>query len=465
MSTDAYRDCIDRLYARLDYERVGMPASASSIELRLARMRRLLRQLGDPQHHLRIVHVAGTKGKGSTSTMIASALSAGGIKTGLFTSPHLHRLEERFVIDGAMMDPSELIDLYESVLPSVETVERQWPAPVGLTFFEVTTAMGLLHFARSGCRAVALEVGMGGRLDSTNVVRPAVSVITSISLDHVRQLGPTLGHIAAEKGGILKRGTPAVIGVAEPEPRDVIHAIARARRCPIRQIGVDFECSYEPPTPPLARPDHGRVAVRTWRRDWGSLACPLPGEHQARNLAVALAALDALGESNPELDVSAEAVVRGMAGLQWPARVEVVGEAPWLVIDGAHNVASAEALAETLQSCFPKVPRTLVFGTSREKDLPGQLRALLPLFEAVVATRFVENPRAVDPETVAEAVVQLGGPPCVIAADPTLALSEARRITPASGLICVTGSLFLAAEARASVLGLRGVPAVPRLVT
>jgi dihydrofolate synthase/folylpolyglutamate synthase len=465
LSTDAYRDCIDRLYARLDYERVGMPASASSTELRLARMRRLLRQLGDPQHHLRIAHVAGTKGKGSTSTMIASALSAGGIKTGLFTSPHLHRLEERFVIDGAMMAPGELIDLYESVLPSVEAVERRWPAPVGLTFFEVTTAMGLLHFARSGCRAVALEVGMGGRLDSTNVVRPAVSVITSISLDHVRQLGPTLGHIAAEKAGILKRRTPAVIGVAEAEPRGVIQAIARARRCPIRQIGVDFECSYERPTPPLVRPDHGRVAVRTWRRDWGSLACPLPGEHQARNLAVALAALDALGESDPELDLSVEAVVRGLAGLRWPARVEVVGEAPWLVIDGAHNVASAGALAETLQSCFPEVPRTLVFGTSRDKDLPGQLRALLPLFGAVVATRFVENPRAVDPETVAEAVAQLGGPPCVIAADPTLALGEARRITPESALICVTGSLFLAAEARASALGLRGVPAVPRLVT
>ncbi|WP_169975985.1 bifunctional folylpolyglutamate synthase/dihydrofolate synthase [Tautonia rosea] len=464
MSTDAYRDCLDRLYARLDYERVGMPASASSTELRLGRMRRLLRRLGDPHQRLRIVHVAGTKGKGSTSTMIASALSAGGIRTGLFTSPHLHRLEERFVIDGAMMAPADLIDLFETVLPSVEAVERQWSAPTGLTFFEVTTAMGLLHFARSGCRAVALEVGMGGRLDSTNVVRPAVSVITSISLDHVRQLGPTLGHIAAEKAGILKRRTPAVIGVAEPEPRDVIHAIARARRCPVHQIGRDFDCSYETPAHPLIRPDHGRVSVRTWRRNWGSLRCPLPGEHQARNLAVALAALDALGEAEPELDLSVEAVVRGLSSLSWPARVEVVREAPWLVIDGAHNVASAGALAETLQSCFPKVPRTLVFGTSRDKDLPGQLRALLPLFDAVVATRFVENPRAVDPDTVAEAVTQLGGPPCVIAHEPTLALAEARRITPAEGLICVTGSLFLAAEARASALGLRGVPAGPRLV-
>jgi dihydrofolate synthase/folylpolyglutamate synthase len=464
---DTYRERLDALYARLDYERLGMPAAVASAELRLGRMRRLLRRLGDPQDALRIVHVAGTKGKGSTSAMVAAALSASGAKAGLFTSPHLHRLEERFVVDGTIMTPEDLVSRYDEVRPVVESVEADWPDPEGrgMTFFEVTTAIGLVHFARLGCRAVALEVGMGGRLDSTNVVRPSVSAITSISFDHVRQLGPTLGHIAREKAGILKRGTPAVIGVREPEPRAAIREIARVRRCPIHELGVDVSYEYEPPTSPIDRPSNGVVSVRTWRRDWGAIVPPLPGEHQASNVAVALASLDALTEIDPGLEVHPDAVSRGFSHLRWPARVEVVGESPWVVIDGAHNVASAEALAETLRSNFPSVPRTLVFGTSREKDLPGQLRALLPMFDAVVATRFVENPRAVEPGAVAEAVAGLGGPPVEIAPDPASALEAARRRTPAAGLICVTGSLFLAAEARAAALGLSNVPARPRLVT
>jgi dihydrofolate synthase/folylpolyglutamate synthase len=464
---DTYRERLDALYARLDYERLGMPAANASAELRLGRMRRLLRRLGDPQEALRIVHVAGTKGKGSTSAMVAAALSASGVKAGLFTSPHLHRLEERFVVDGVMMTPWELVARYDEVRPAVESVEADWPDPEGrgMTFFEVTTAIGLLHFARSGCRAVALEVGMGGRLDSTNVVRPGVSVITSISFDHVRQLGPTLGHIAREKAGILKRGTPAVIGVRGPEPLAAIREVARARRCPVHEVGSDISHDYEPPAPPIDRPSNGVVRVRTWRRDWGAIVPPLPGEHQARNVAVALASLDALAEVDPTLEAGPDAVARGFSNLRWPARVEVVGEAPWVVIDGAHNVASAEALAGTLRSNFPRVPRTLVFGTSKDKDLAGQLRALVPLFDAVVATRFVENPRAVEPSAVAEAVARLGGPPVEVAPDPALALEAARRLTPSSGLICVTGSLFLAAEARAAALGLSNVPARPRLVT
>ncbi|QDV34279.1 bifunctional folylpolyglutamate synthase/dihydrofolate synthase [Tautonia plasticadhaerens] len=464
---DAYRERLDALYARLDYERLGMPASSSSTELKLGRMRRLLRRLGDPQDALRIVHVAGTKGKGSTSAMVAAALSASGIKAGLFTSPHLHRLEERFEVDGAMMSPSDLVARCDEVLPVVESVEADWPDPEGrgMTFFEATTAIGLLHFARVGCRAVALEVGMGGRLDSTNVVRPGVSVITSISFDHVRQLGPTLGQIAREKAGILKRGTPAVVGVRGDEPLSAIREVARSRRCPIREVGPDVSYDYEPPTPPVDRPSNGVVRVRTWRRDWGPIVPPLPGEHQARNVAVALASLDALAETDPTLDVDPGAAARGVSGLRWPARVEVVGESPWVVIDGAHNVASAEALAGTLRSNFPSVPRTLVFGTSRDKDLDGQLRALLPLFDAVIATRYVENPRAVDPSAIAEAVSALGGPPAEVSADPASALQAARRRSPVPGLVCVTGSLFLAAEARAAALGLSNVPARPRLVT
>ena len=450
-----YQASLDFLYGRLNFERTGMPRGGSG-ELRLGRMRRLLRKLGDPQEALRIVHVAGTKGKGSTAAMLAAALSASGVRTGLFCSPHLHRLEERFTLDGRAAGEADLVALTDAVRPAVAELDAcdrgaSWSRR-GPTFFEVTAAMGLLHFARNHAGAVVLEVGLGGRLDSTNVVRPALSVLTTISLDHTRQLGTTLGAIAAEKAGILKRGRPAVSGVLGTEARSVIHRIARLRRSPLREIGADFGYTYRPPEPPLSGPSAGTVAVRTWRTDWGPVELPLLGAHQAHNAAVALAALDALAEGG--LVVSPAAVARGFAALSWPARVEVVGRAPWLVIDGAHNVASAEALAATLETCFPPTPRTLVFGTTREKDLRGQLRALLPLFDACVATRYVENPRAVPPEDVAAAIAELDGPPTRLAPDPAEALREARRLTASDGLICVTGSLFLAAEARALALGL-----------
>lgn len=461
--TDNYQGCLDFLYGRLNYERLGMPRHPG--ELRLGRMRRLLRLLGDPQDDLRIIHVAGTKGKGSTSAMLAAALSASGRRTGLFCSPHLHRLEERFTLDGQACSAQELVALTEAVRPAVAALDadtlHHWRR--GPTFFEITTAMGLLHFVRQRAAAVVLEVGLGGRLDSTNVVRPLVSVITSISFDHTRLLGSTLGAIATEKAGILKRATPAVSGVEDLEARAAIERVAQARSAPLRQLGRDFHYAYAPPEPPLRRPTPGRVSVRTWRTDWRTLDVPLLGAHQAHNAAVALASLDALAERG--LEVTRPEVVRGFASLRWPARVEVFGEAPWVVVDGAHNVASAEALAETLRSCFPPTPRTLVFGTTRDKDLRGQLRALLPCFDTIVATRYVENPRAVPPEDVVDAIYELDSRRAHRAPSPAEALALARTLTSPEGLICVTGSLFLAAEARAVLLSRNDPsPAQPALM-
>jgi dihydrofolate synthase/folylpolyglutamate synthase len=457
---DVYQDRLDYLYARLNYERDGMPKTIT--ELRLGRMRRLLRKLGDPQLGLQVIHIAGTKGKGSTAVMIAAALSASGVRTGLYSSPHLQRLEERYVIDGREITAAELVGLVDQVRSAVDELEVEEPLlqHEGSTFFEITTAMALLHFAREKVGAVVLEVGMGGRLDSTNVVRPLVSVVTSIALDHTRQLGDTLGAIAAEKAGIFKRSTPAVSGVQEDEPRRAIRRIAAARRCRLREVDVDFRYQMFDPEQPLDRPTAGQVAVQTWRTDWGTLDVPLLGRHQAHNTAVALASLDALAEADPGLAVDRDAVVRGFAELRWPARVEVMEQAPWLVVDGAHNVASAAALAETLQTSFPRTTRTLVFGTTRDKDLPGQLRELLPLFDTVIATRYAHNPRAVAPDEVAAAAVAIDGRAVHVEPDPALALATARRLTPPEGLICVTGSLFLAAEIRAIVLGREPSPVV-----
>jgi dihydrofolate synthase / folylpolyglutamate synthase len=463
--TDARRDGLDFLFDRLNYERTDMPRLPA--ELRLGRMRRLLRRLGDPHRDLRIVHVAGTKGKGSTSAMIAAALSASGVRTGLFCSPHLHRLEERFRIDGREATSDELLGLVEAVRPAVERLDAGAPelnerAP---TFFEITTAMGLLHFAQQATGAVVLEVGLGGRLDSTNVVHPALSVVTTISLDHTRQLGTTTARIAREKAGIIKRSRPVVSGVRGESAREVIRGVARQRRAPLREIDTDFDFTYDPPEPPLSGPTAGRALVRTWRTDWGPVEMPLLGAHQAHNAAVALAVLDSLAEQG--VSVGRGDVARGFASLTWPARVEVVSERPWLVIDGAHNVASAEALAETLRHCFPSTPRVLIFGTTRDKDLPGQLSVLLPLFDRVVATRYVENPRSVPPSEIAAVVAALGAGTAELAPDPASALVVARTVTGSDGLICVTGSLFLAAEARAVALGLTsvldGLVGIPRV--
>ena len=222
---------------------------------------------------------------------------------------------------------------------------------------------------------------------------------------------------------------------------------------PDAQLGSDFDFQTLLPQQPLARPTPCVVHVQTWRTDWGPIELPLLGPHQAHNAAIALAGLDLLAELEPSLAVEREAVIHGFVRLRWPARVELLGESPWMVIDGAHNLVSAQALARTLETCFPESPRTLIFGTTRDKDLPGQLETLLALFDTVIATRYVENPRSVPPEDIAVAATAICGRFVHTIQDPASALELARRMTSPQALICVTGSLFLAAEARAILLG------------
>lgn len=437
---------LDFLYGRINYERAGLPSGTD--EMNLERTRRLLGKLGDPQRRLSCIHIAGTKGKGSIAALLASALSATGRKVGLFTSPHLHRIEERFRIDGVPIPNSDFLDLIEEIRPAV--LESDAEDPPGPSFFEITTALGLLYFARRGVDLAVIEVGVGGRLDSTNVIDPLVSVITSISFDHTKTLGDTLGAIAREKAGIIKPGRPVVSGVEGAEAVDVIREVAREHGAPLREVGRDFLYAFQPPAEPRT-PSAGAARVRTWRGDWGMVPLPLLGPHQAHNLAVALATLDVLADLG--LPIPAGLALEGIARTTMPARVEIFGSDPWVVIDGAHNVASAEALAETLRFCFPPGPRTLIFGTTRDKDLPGQLRALLPHFDRVVATRYVTNPRAVPVGQAVSEIEEIGGVVPLRAESPAEALELARTITPGGGVIVVTGSLFLAAEARECLLG------------
>ena len=457
----AYTAAMQFLLGRVNYER-ALAVPYGNRGFKLDRMRQLLARLGDPQEGLPILHVAGTKGKGSTSTMIGSVLSAAGYRTGLFTSPHLDRVEQRIAIDAQPCSAEDLVELVARVRPSVEAMDRlewkneadeNWP-----TYFEITTAMALLHFADCRVDAAILEVGLGGRLDSTNICLPRVSVITSISLDHTRQLGNTLTLIAGEKAGIIKPGVPVVSGVVQDEPREVVRQVCRRQGSPLVELGVDFDFQYRPPRH-LEQSEQSSACglldyhYRPRERDGvAGTACEyldvplrMPGRHQATNASIALAALSELW---PKFEISAEAIRTGLAQAVCPARVEVVGYRPTVVIDAAHNRASIEALVATLDECFHSARRLLLFAASQEKDLQGMLQHLLERFDHVILTRYSDNPRAVPPEEMAALAVELTGRPCTVCADPAVAWETIRGLASPEDLICVTGSFFIAGEIR-----------------
>jgi dihydrofolate synthase/folylpolyglutamate synthase len=437
MNTSAQAPELAFWYSLIDFER-KQPRPG---ELKLDRMRALLRLLGDPHKDLRIVHIAGSKGKGSSSAMLAAILREAGYRTGLFTSPHLCRVEERFQIDGQPISFDELC----SALRDIQQATIARPLP-GLTFFEVATAVGFLHFWRRRCETVVLEVGLGGRFDATNVCRPAVSVITSISFDHVELLGNHLAKIAAEKAGIVKPKRPCVSGATAPEARAMIRQICEERHAPLRQLECDLHFRHE-----AGRvSQHGilpqHVEVTTAARQWPPMAVNLQGEHQAANAAVVIATIEVLREEGWRIPDAA--VVAGLAGVKWPARMEVVSYRPLVVLDCAHNVASAHAVVDTLSASFPPGRRLLIFAGSGDKDTAGIFRVLAPHFASTWLTRYTNNPRALAPERLAALWKQAGGSNEALAATPVEAWQAAHSAAAPDDLICVTGSVFLAGELR-----------------
>ena len=436
------------LFDRIDYERSrAMPYDPR--RMGLDRVEQLLDRLGRPQDGLRLVHVAGTKGKGSTSAMIAAALSAAGYRTGLFTSPHLDRIEERMAVDGSPCEPDEFVDLLQRVRPAVETMDHEMAADgsgrSGPTYFEITTAMALLRFAACKADAAVLEVGLGGRLDATNVCTPLVSVITSISFDHTQQLGNTLAAIAREKAGIVKSGVPLVSGVIAPEPREVIRETCRRLGCRLIELGTDFAFDYEPPRHLQRAAACGRLDFRmAGRRQTYHLG--LAGRHQAANAAVAISALAQLQEAG--LNLPERAIREAIEQLRWPARIEVVARRPAIVLDAAHNVASVEALVQTLDESFSCGRRLLIFATTADKDHRGMLGRLVGHFDEIYFTRYLDNPRGVPPEQLEAIAAELSGRRWPICPEPADAWEAARQAASPEDLVCITGSFFIAAEIR-----------------
>jgi dihydrofolate synthase/folylpolyglutamate synthase len=413
------------LFGLADQERgVGWnPRASADIQWKLGRTRALLDLAGAPDRQMRIALVAGTKGKGSTAVMLASVLGAQGMRCGLYTKPHLQSYRERIRIDGTAISASAFGAAVERMRGLVERLPLEAGEP---TTFEVTTALALDEFVRHGCDIAVVEVGLGGRLDATNATEPSISVITSISYDHTAILGRTLGLIAREKAGILRAGQPAVVARQRP-------AAAEALRAACREIGA--ACVVVEPLEP-------------------QVALALAGAHQRQNAGLAVAAARLLGP------VSDAAIAEGLQRVCWPGRFEVLAGEPRVVLDGAHNGASAEALAATLREHAPGRRVQLVVGINRDKDARAVLRPLLPLADQVWATETLDNPRALPAADLARLCRRLGAAAVHAVSDPTRALDEARASTePHTGLVCVTGSLLLVGQARAAL----GLPPPERL--
>lgn len=422
----AYNLALDYLYSFVDYS-LKHASELAKADFNLDRMRDLMVSLGNPEKQYEIIHVAGTKGKGSVSALVASALTSAGYTTGLYTSPHLQDYAERIQVDHQAIPHPDLAELVEEIKPAVARVPY-------LTTFEITTALGFLYFARRGCQAAVFEVGLGGRLDATNILTPRVSVITSLSLDHMQVLGDTLEKIAGEKAGIIKPGVPVVSSPQADEALEVLRADALEKGCPFTLVGQDVRFNA------LSHSLDGQN-LQVWKEDGSALELriPLLGLHQVENAAVAYAALQKCGLQVPE-----HAIQQGFASVDWHARFEVLRHEPPVVIDVAHNRASAARLRQTLDAYYPGVPVIMVFCTLEDKDIAGILAELAPRLERVVATR-ADHPRAPAVEWIADHVKQ-AGIPVEVAASASAALERALELAGDTGLVLSAGSVAFAGE-------------------
>ena len=445
--TLTYRAAIDQMLTLADFERKARASEPPDWHLR--RMEALLSRLGDPHLATPVVHVAGSKGKGSTSAMAAAALAAHGIRTGLYTSPHLHRFTERIQVDGEPVPGEVFAGLVERLWPEVVGIEAEG-ALGRVSVFELLTAMAFVHFRDVRCGVVVIEVGLGGRLDATNLVRPHVSVITPISLDHVLVLGDTVARIAFEKAGIIKPGAPVVTGRQEAQAKRVFDTVARERNAPL--IDALAEVALVSEAPPSEGPQ--RFALRGRLGEYG-VQLHLLGLHQIDNARTAVAAVEQLDGRG--FQISRASVEAGLSGVRWPARAEVIVQGPPLVLaDGAHNDASALALAATVKRHFPgRSPIVFIIGGTAGHDFTATARILAGTGDQVVVAQS-RHPRAVPAWDFAEALRRDKVAVAATAEDTQEALETARRLaTGPRGMVVATGSLFVAAEVRELLMGIK----------
>ena len=429
---------MDFLNARTDYEKMAR-VGYNHANFNLSRMLRILAPLGNPHKKFNAIHVAGTKGKGSTCHMIAAMLQHAGFCTGLYTSPHFIDLRERICVDGRMIAERELTRLIAKIAPVVSRLQRDNP-----TFFEIMTAAAFLYFAQRKVDLAVIETGLGGRLDSTNVIAPEVCAITSISYDHMAQLGNTLEKIAEQKAGIFKSGVPAISAPQPESVKRVLRRAAAAAKCDLRIIGDDVEFSYRFESSRATGP-HIRVCMATPTSRFDHLPVPLLGEHQAHNCGVALGVVDALRRLG--YDIPVQAAIDGLAKVHIQGRLEIVREHPRTVVDAAHNAASIAALMRGIGQNISYDSMVVIFGCAADKDIDGMLAQIQLGADKVIFTS-IDSPRSADPHELharflekSQKMAQVG---------PTLrdAYRIAKSCVTRDDLICITGSVYLVGEAK-----------------
>jgi dihydrofolate synthase/folylpolyglutamate synthase len=435
MITSDYQAALDWLYGFVDFEVVSRSRDPARFDLR--RVALLLDKTGNPHLNARTVHIAGSKGKGSTAAMIYSVLCRAGYKTGLYTSPHLVETTERFKFNGTDITSAEFARLAALLVSAVAAINAE--ARFGkLTTFEIMTVLAFMFFAGKGAEWQVIETGLGGRLDATNVVSPALSVITPISLEHTEVLGSTLAEIAREKAGIIKPGVPVVSAPQQPEAMAVITAVAADRNASLVEVNPDD-------LTPSIYASGGQNFLLKGRLAAYDIRLPLLGSYQRVNAATAVTALEALVAQG--LVLTGRDIEQGLTAVAWPGRFQVVGQQPWLILDGAHSPAAAEELKHSLQAFFSERPRptVLVVGVSSDKDIDGMAEILGPEFDNIVIVR-ADHPRAMELGRLRDAFGNCNR--VIYQADNVGdALRLGRSLAGADGLVCVTGSLFVVGAA------------------
>jgi dihydrofolate synthase/folylpolyglutamate synthase len=437
-----YAELLAWIYSFTNTERTGQFVRDREDNLR--RERTLLAALGNPQRSYGVTHVAGTKGKGSTSAMIAAILRAAGVRTGLYSQPDLHTFRERMRVNGEVAPEDALVALEPALREAIARMPEQLRP---LIMYEVATALAFLYFRAAHVQHAVIEVGLGGRLDATNVVEPLVTAITSISYDHMHVLGNTLSAIAGEKAGIIKESIPVVCSAQAPEALEKITQVAAERHAPLIRVGPDGcdGCAYTFAAGD-ATPDRQWFTLRTPTGLYRDLELALLGEHQVENAAAAVAVAETLRASLPQVDESA--IRAGLRAVRWEARLQVVAREPWVVVDGAHNADSFARMFTALRRHFPFERLILVLGVMADKDLDGIVREIGQARVNDVIATAVDYPRAAPPETLA-GLMRTHAPDTHVAPVATSGEALERAVQDAGphDLICIAGSLYLAGEA------------------
>lgn len=434
-----YQDALAYLDSLVNYER-RPPRPNARGALTLARMKRLLVDLHDPQTAFRSVHIAGSKGKGSTATMLAEMLRGNGLKVGLYTSPHLLDLRERIVFDGHRISEEDMTRLIARIAKiAADYSEEQRP-----TYFEVLTAVAFEYFKNQKADIAVVETGLGGRWDATNVLTPEVCGITNISFDHMAQLGNTLSLIAEEKAGIFKNNVPVVCAPQAQEVKKTLKRVAKESNVPLFFAGDEITFSYRFEASRSSGPQ-ARIGITTPTSHFDHLVVPLVGEHQAINCGVALGLLDQLKVRG--LPINDEAAIAGLSKVRLEGRMEMLCDNPRVLVDGAHNAASIEALMRAIGQNVPYDSMVVIFGCCSDKDIPGMLRQIQLGADKIIFTA-IKSPRSADPAELARQLVEVSGRMMQVATSLSEALEIAQKAISREDLICITGSFYLASEAK-----------------